>query len=416
MTCCGNNMKRNQPSSSQPIPEKRKNFSAVENDEKEAPSELKNEEGAETFQGPSSRNEQNQMTEDSSTPYEYEPAHVDKTSLPKVLQVLNGPEFRVKGVFGDGVYGIVLRVKHNNGNYFAAKLFKNRAVRYDTHNEEEAFKMIRDNPHDNLLSLTYLGWLQNPPSFCTARVLMTQACGPSLSDVMTKVKREQPGCEFAVYSLPNIREIGKQIAAGMEHLEKLKIYHLDLKSSNVVFTESFAYRTELEADRAVIDMSHTDVKVIDYGVAQFHSSSGSRSSFQLAQAPEMRAPELFLGLPYNTKSDVWSMGCMTLKVYSGRTPFPIQTTQQNQFELLMSTLQKTVPENMLEESKREGKCLLNLSFLQTIVNDNEQGLHKWVREESHRTLFNLLDLMFTVDPSNRPSFGDIKKHEFFLNK
>ncbi|CAO4384311.1 unnamed protein product [Caenorhabditis nigoni] len=393
-----------------------KSFSAVENDEKEMPLESKNEMGSKALQGPSSQYEESQMTEDSSPPYEYEPFQVDKTSLPKVLQILDGPEFRVKGVFGDGVYGIVLRVKHDNGNYFAAKLFKNRAVRYDTHNEEEAFKMIRDNPHDNLLSLTYLGWLQNPPPFCTARVLMTPACGPSLSDVMTKVKREHPNHEYAVYSLPNIREIGKQVAAGMEHLEKLKIYHLDLKCSNVVFTGSFAYSTKLDANRATIKMSHTDVKVIDYGVAQFHSSSGSRPSFQLAQAPEIRAPELFLGIPYNTKSDVWSMGCMILNMYSGSTPFPIQATQQHQFEQLMSTLQKTVPEKMLEESKREGKCLLNLSFLQTVVNDKEQGLHKQMREESHRKLFNLLDLMFTVDPNDRPSFENIQKHEFFLNK
>jgi dual specificity protein kinase YAK1 len=37
-----------------------------------------------------------------------------------------------------------------------------------------------------------------------------------------------------------------------------------------------------------------------------------------------RAPEVLLGLPYNEKADMWSLGCIVAELYAGVPLFPAQ--------------------------------------------------------------------------------------------
>ncbi|CAO4384680.1 unnamed protein product [Caenorhabditis nigoni] len=340
--------------------------------------------------------------------------------LHPVLELQTGEKFVVNGKFGEGVFGIVYFVRGEDNKDYAAKVIKERDRVYASP-EEEAYERIAANPHENLLLLHLKGSLINPPPTCTPKVFITPACGPSLFDVLDKVERYLHSSQSATFSLTDIRKIGKQVAEAMHHLETLEIYHLDLKIDNIVFTEDFAYKTKTGPKHTVIKMAGTDVKVIDYGNAKFHPPHGEKQVYKKVQTLVFRAPEVLLGIPHSVKTDVWSMGCMLMQLYTGEEPFVYQSgtstleEEQSQFKDIIYTLQTTVPKALLEQSKLGRKCRLDLTFLEHFKPEEEKGIRKMMRQQEDIQLFQLFDLLFTLDPSTRPSFFDVKDHEFFGN-
>ncbi|CAO4384597.1 unnamed protein product [Caenorhabditis nigoni] len=341
--------------------------------------------------------------------------------LPPFLELQTGEKFIVNGEFGEGVFGIVYFVRGEDNKDYAAKVIKERKNVYLASPEEEAYKRIAANPHENLLLLHLKGLLINPPPTCTPKVFITPACGPSLFDVLNKVDRDLHDSQNATFSLTDIRKIGKQVAQAMHHLETLEIYHLDLKMDNVVFIKDFAYETKSGVNHTVIKMAGTDVKVIDYGNAKFHPQHGEKQVYESVQTLVYRAPEVLLGIPHSVKSDVWSMGCMLIEMYSGEEPFMFESgdskleEEQSQLKDIIYTLETTVPEKLLEQSKRGGQCRLDLSFLGPFEEFEAHGIRKLMRQQEDLQLFHLLELMFAVDPSNRISFLEVKGHEFFAD-
>ena len=55
------------------------------------------------------------------------------------------------------------------------------------------------------------------------------------------------------------------------------------------------------------------IKVIDYGNAYLRLDQ--RCSY--VQSRAYRAPEVVLGLPYSTKVDLWSLGCILMELFTG---------------------------------------------------------------------------------------------------
>ncbi|PIC11987.1 hypothetical protein B9Z55_028727 [Caenorhabditis nigoni] len=345
----------------------------------------------------------------------------DTPGLPHALKLQTGKKFIVNGEFGEGVFGIVYFVRGGDNKDYAAKVIKERNRMYLAEQEEEAYKRIAANEHKNLLKLHLMGSLINPPPTCTSKVFITHACGPSLFDLCYNVEKDLKDHQRALFSLKDIRKIGEQVAEAMHHLETLEIYHLDLKMDNIVFAENFDYETEAGPRHTVIKMKGTHVKVIDYGNAKFHPQCGETQDYKLVQPLPFRAPETFLGIPHSVKSDVWSMGCVLMHMYTGEDLFASKSgttrleQQQSLFEAVIYTLQVTVPKALLEQSKQGGKCHLDLTFLEYFGQEEEEGIRKLMRRLEDLELFQLLDRMFTLDPSDRPTFYEVKNHEFFRN-
>lgn len=80
-------------------------------------------------------------------------------------------------------------------------------------------------------------------------------------------------------------------------LHNLGIIHCDLKPENILIK---SYR-------------RCEIKVIDLGSSCFQSDSLSL----YVQSRSYRAPEVILGLPYDTKIDLWSLGCILGELCSG---------------------------------------------------------------------------------------------------
>ena len=63
--------------------------------------------------------------------------------------------------------------------------------------------------------------------------------------------------------------------------------------------------------------SRAKVKVIDFGSSCYLTDR--QSSY--IQSRSYRAPEVVLGLPYNGKIDIWSMGCVVAEMFTGEVTF-----------------------------------------------------------------------------------------------
>ncbi|CAO4387840.1 unnamed protein product [Caenorhabditis nigoni] len=350
--------------------------------------------------------------------YDFEPVDLNKKAHPAVLKLCTGEEYKVRGVFGVGGFSVVYRIRDQNGRQLAAKVISQRL--YTTHGELIALREIQKNQHNNLLLLKSVGRLTNPPPGYTDEILITEACGPSIRDVMKKARRETGNTKMCSFSMDNIKRIGKKIGDAMLHLEKLKLYHHDLKASNVVFTSNVKYEMDPNLTHPIITINDFEIKVIDYGTSLIHSNPGDPKPVKLVQPLNIRAPEVFMGLPYNEKSDVWSMGCLMAEMYIVKLLFrpnhnaPECEKDQSQFEHMVSRMNPTIPPEMIEESKQRGICTLNFKFLENHKEaDNQYSLMKLMREEADSPLFDLLKFMLIFDPADRPSFAEVINHKFF---
>ena len=94
-----------------------------------------------------------------------------------------------------------------------------------------------------------------------------------------------------------IKSIAKQILISMYFLQNNNISHCDLKPENIVINDS----------------NNGSIKVIDFGSSCFDNEK----LYEYIQSRYYRAPEVILGLGYNTQIDMWSFGCVLAELYNG---------------------------------------------------------------------------------------------------
>lgn len=103
-------------------------------------------------------------------------------------------------------------------------------------------------------------------------------------------------------------EVFDQIAAALEKGHDNGIFHRDVKSSNVIITQG-------PGGEAV-------ARVIDFGIAMM--SSGGETNFHgqvVVGTPKYMCPDQLVGLPFDARSDMYSLGCVMYETLTGQLPF-----------------------------------------------------------------------------------------------
>lgn len=152
-----------------------------------------------------------------------------------------------------------------------------------------------------------------------------------------------------------------QISLALKYIHDRKILHRDLKTQNIFL------------------MKDGTTKLGDFGIARV-----LQNTFQLCKTqigtPYYLSPELCEGKNYNSKTDIWSLGCIL-------------------YEL----------------------CTLNRAFdannMNQLIVNIIRGKHKPIDSTHYSSdLRNLVDSMLTKDPSRRPSINQILRLPFIKNK
>eukprot|EP00835_Amoeboradix_gromovi_P005169 NODE_461_length_8173_cov_0.353604.p3 type:complete len:286 gc:universal NODE_461_length_8173_cov_0.353604:2844-1987(-) len=92
-----------------------------------------------------------------------------------------------------------------------------------------------------------------------------------------------------------------QINEGLKYLHNKKIIHRDVKPHNILFVDDYKLR----------------VKLADFGLSTFNTNFSNT----YAGSPYYMCPEMVQSLPYDSKADLWSLGCLCYQLACRSPPF-----------------------------------------------------------------------------------------------
>jgi len=113
--------------------------------------------------------------------------------------------------------------------------------------------------------------------------------------------------EDGVFDARRLVRVGIQICEALAAAQAMAIVHRDLKPSNII----------------LLDNTRDLVKVLDFGLAKSIEGDGLQTTHAggLCGTPAFIAPERACGRPCDTRSDLYSLGCILYLLGSGRLPF-----------------------------------------------------------------------------------------------
>lgn len=214
----------------------------------------------------------------------------DKWEIPR-------DQIELVGVLGQGQYGEVYRGLWKDTIEVAVKTLKEDTSCSEDFLAEAA--IMKKMQHPNLIQLYAVCTVGTPIYIITE--LMAKGC---LLDFL-----QSPSGE--ALRLPALIDMGSNVAAGMEYLERNNFIHRDLAARNILVGEGLV------------------CKVADFGFARLIKDE-EYTSENLQKFPvRWTAPEAMACNTYSIKSDVWSFGILLTELVSyGRKPYQGLTNKQ----------------------------------------------------------------------------------------
>lgn len=187
-----------------------------------------------------------------------------------------------------------------------------------------------------------------------------------------------------------VKKIATQVLQGLEVLRKLNIIHCDLKPENILLS----------------DVQNIKVKLIDFGNAIEEKGS---SNFYV-QSRYYRAPEVILGMPYDSAIDIWSFGCIVYELFIGYPLFPGKNNNE-QINRIGSMFQ--ISNFMIEHGifATKYKKIEEANFM-----DFSQFRNKVMGKDSNfvetSRLLEFLIFILQVNPFERPGAFECREHGY----
>jgi NIMA (never in mitosis gene a)-related kinase len=254
--------------------------------------------------------------------------------------------FEIINKLGDGAFSIVYKVRRKVDN----KIYALKKVKMKTLNEKEKknslneVRILASIKSPFVISYKEAFISEEDQSLC---IVMEYADkGDLYQEIVAYKKKKQLFDEIDVW------KIFIQMTRGLKSLHDLKILHRDFKSANIfLFSDGSAKIGDLNVS-----------KVVYKGLG--HTQTGT---------PYYASPEVWNNNSYDTKSDIWSLACITYEMLTLNPPFRAET-----FEGL---------------------------YKKVIAGKYNKISNKYSYDMSE-----LLRLLFKVNPKERPSCGEILKH------
>jgi len=217
------------------------------------------------------------------------------------------------------------------------------------------------------------------------------------------------------FTIPRLCHVTRQTLTALEFLHSLGIMHCDIKPENILI-ESY---------------SRVKVKLIDFGSSCY--TTDRLSSY--VQSRSYRAPEVCLGLPYDGRIDIWSLGAMLAELLTGYVLF--QNDGIPSMLARISSICGKFPDDMIrrgtdsaryfsgyniiyERTESASKAVLLLYRKKTSL---RQRLHlsskpeqeaDSLAQEDQELFLACLKRMLSIDPVKRPTAAQLLADEWIV--
>lgn len=232
--------------------------------------------------------------------------------------------YMLEKVIGRGSFGQVVRAYDTRENtHVAIKIIKNSALYVEQALSEVRMTsyLNRIDPNDEHAIMR----LRDKFIFRGHQCLVLELLSFSLYDLLRST-------EFFGVSLNLVRKFCRQILNCLSFLSRpdVNVAHCDLKPENVLLRHP----------------QRSAIKVVDFGA----SCRVSESMFTYVQSRFYRAPEVILGLQYDTQVDVWSLGCMLVELHTGY-PLFAGRDEGDQISIIVERIGMP-PKHMLDSGRK----------------------------------------------------------------
>ncbi|XP_042388847.1 probable serine/threonine-protein kinase clkA isoform X1 [Zingiber officinale] len=211
-----------------------------------------------------------------------------------------------------------------------------------------------------------------------------------------KYNHESGGVEY--YTLSRIQDIARQCLEALLYLHHLRIIHCDLKPENILLKS----------------YSRCEIKIIDLGSSCFEMDN----LCTYVQSRSYRAPEVILGLSYDQKIDIWSLGCILAELYTGDVLFPNDSVPM--ILARMIGILGPIDEEMLSLGLETNKYFTEKYDLYHTNEETDQV--EYLIPESSSLSHQLLDsdakfvdflsCLLQINPRRRPTASEALEHEW----
>ncbi|XP_001488399.1 serine/threonine-protein kinase Nek3 isoform X1 [Equus przewalskii] len=199
--------------------------------------------------------------------------------------------YAVLRVIGEGSFGRALLIQQENSNrMFAMKEIRLPKSFSGTQNSRKEAVLLAKMKHPNIVtfkeSFEAEGHLYIVMEYCDG------------GDLMQKIKHQKG----RLFPEDTILNWFTQMCLGVNHIHKKRVLHRDIKSKNIFLTQNGR------------------VKLGDFGSARLLSSPMAFACTYVG-TPYYVPPEIWENMPYNNKSDIWSLGCILYELCTLKHPF-----------------------------------------------------------------------------------------------
>jgi len=255
--------------------------------------------------------------------------------------------YKVLGHSGKGTFGTVLEVfDYKHSEKIALKVVRS-VKRYleAAYVEVDILEKIRKSDREQVskcvrLLGAFTTRIKNQKHVCIA----FEKLGKSVYEFLRSNK-------YRGFTVNNVATIGYQVVHAVAFCHTIKLTHTDLKPENILLVDD-TYDTVAHPKHGQKYMipRKLSVRLIDFGGATFEDDHHSH----MINTRQYRAPEVILGLGWDEKSDIWSIGCILAELFTGELLFGTHEDIEH-IALMQRILQKEMPVWMVKKALRNSK-------------------------------------------------------------
>ncbi len=217
-------------------------------------------------------------------------------------RVIPGTRYRLLRWLGEGGMGVVYEAEHVDIERRVAL----KILRFDLSQQPDMVQVFRDEAraasrtgHPNIVEVFDFGELSDGRLFFCMELLDGKDLVPAEDQV------------FAIAEvIPALRQLCKGLAAAHQQ----GIVHRDIKPDNIILVERGG--------------RHGVVKLVDFGISAMLAVDADGRRTRISGTPHYMAPEQIRGGEFDSRLDMYAVGCVAYELLTGAPPFPGEAVEE----------------------------------------------------------------------------------------